>query len=91
MTAEERETIVRFDYVSGKVSVWSTQRVVWGKLEKAHWTLISESKSASGRPVGKEYESLHENIRISFKNPSRKKIRTGFAINPENIRKSGGA
>jgi hypothetical protein len=87
MQAEERETIVRVGYGPGAtVSIWSTERAVWSKCKKACWTLVSESKTERGRVCGQDWEASAQDVRISCKKPGRAKIKSGFAVFPENIK-----
>ena len=88
MNIEERETVIRIGYgPNPDVSVWSTERGVWAKCKKANWKLVGESKHASGRVIGQEWEASRRDIMISYKKPGRESIRRGFAVHPQNIRK----
>ena len=85
MNDTERETIIRIGYGDrAAISIWSTQRAVWSKCRKAGWLLVSESKTARGRVCGQEWEGKPSDLTFSCKKPGRKKIVTGFAINPGN-------
>jgi hypothetical protein len=88
MHIDERETVIRVGYgPAGMVSVWSTERGVWAKLKRAGWVLVNESKSASGRCVGQEWEGRPSDLSVIYKKPGRAKSRRGFATRPDNIRK----
>lgn len=44
MLAEERETVIRIGHADGEVSVYSTQKAIWRKMEKAGWELVVQDR-----------------------------------------------
>lgn len=86
MSPEERETIIRFDYVDRKVSVWSTQLGIRNRCKRAGYVMVSEAISAKGRVVGQEWEGPLETFRFLIRKVGSGPIKTGFAL-----RKKAGA
>ena len=87
MEIDDRETVVRISHGPGaRVSIWSTERGMWAKCKKACWTLVVETLTARGRVCGQEWEAGAQDVIISCKKPGRAKIKSGFAVHPQNIK-----
>jgi hypothetical protein len=73
MTKSEKETIIRWDEETTKVSIYSCSQSVWTKCRKAGLAEISRTKGIDGKITSKTFEGARKNITIR-KLPSAKNL-----------------